>query len=106
MRLHSKPRGGVPKKEHLQFVAQQPYLICGRRPMHAHHVRFAQRRALGMKVGDEFTAVHRIGDERRWWARQAIDPLATASGYDGGHQGAARAPSLPADRPAHVRFKC
>jgi len=78
----------VRNKEHLQFVAQQPCLICGRRPTHAHHVRFAERRALGMKVSDEFTvplcsvhhdAVHRIRDERRWWARQAIDPLATAN---------------------------
>jgi hypothetical protein len=29
--------------------------LCGRRPSHAHHVRFAQARALGMKVSDEFT---------------------------------------------------
>lgn len=41
-----------------------------------------------MKVSDEFTdpmrsvhrgAVHRIRDERRWWARQAIDPLTPAA---------------------------
>jgi DNA recombination protein Rad52 len=77
----------IRNKEHLQFVARQPCLICGRRPTHAHHVRFAQRRALGMKVSDEFTvplcsvhhdALHRASDERRWWARQAIDPLKTA----------------------------
>jgi DNA recombination protein Rad52 len=77
-------------KEHLKFVAQQPCLICGRQPAHAHHVRFAQKRALGMKVSDEFTvplcsvhhdAVHRVGDERRWWARQAIEPLKAASAF-------------------------
>jgi DNA recombination protein Rad52 len=75
-------------KEHLKFVGLQPCLICGRRPSHPHHVRFAQRRALGMKVSDEFTvplcsvhhdALHRGGDERTWWARRAIDPLEVAA---------------------------
>jgi hypothetical protein len=42
-------------KAHLKFVAQQPCLICGRTPSDAHHVRFAQPRALGRKVSDEFT---------------------------------------------------
>lgn len=78
----------VRNKDHLAMVARQPCLICGRRPSHAHHVRHAQRLALGMKVSDEFTvplcsvhhdAVHRTGDERRWWARQAIDPLKAAA---------------------------
>ena len=78
----------VRNKEHLKFVARQPCLICGRRPTHAHHVRFAQRRALGMKVSDEFVvplcsvhhdALHRVGDERKWWAGHAIDPLAKAA---------------------------
>ena len=41
-----------------------------------------------MKVSDEFVvplcsvhhdAVHRVGDEKEWWARQAIDPLAKAA---------------------------
>ena len=40
-----------------------------------------------MKVSDEFTVplcsvhhdeVHRTGNEQRWWARQAIEPLKTA----------------------------
>jgi DNA recombination protein Rad52 len=77
----------IRNSEHLKFVARQPCLICGRRPSHPHHVRFAQRRALGMKVSDEFTvplcsvhhdALHRVGDERTWWARRAIDPLEVA----------------------------
>ena len=72
---------------HLAFVARHSCLICGRRPAQAHHVRFAQPRALGMKVSDEFTvplcvghhdAVHRTGDERAWWAARQIDPLAVA----------------------------
>jgi hypothetical protein len=72
-------------KEHLAFVGKQPCLICGRRPAHAHHLRFAQPRAMGLKVSDEFTvplcaghhdAVHKTGDERAWWARHGIiEPL-------------------------------
>jgi hypothetical protein len=50
---------GEPKrirdKEYLKFVARQPCLVCGRQPADAHHLRFAQPRALGMKVSDEFT---------------------------------------------------
>ena len=47
-------------KAHLKFVASQPCLICGRRPSDPHHLRFAQKRALGRKVSDEFT-VHFAG---------------------------------------------
>jgi len=75
-------------KEHLIFVGKQPCLICGRRPAHAHHLRFAQPRAMGLKVSDEFTvplcaghhdAVHKTGDERAWWARHGIiEPLKMA----------------------------
>jgi Rad52/22 family double-strand break repair protein len=42
-------------KEHLRYVASQPCAICGRTPSHAHHVRYAQPRGLGLKVSDEFT---------------------------------------------------
>jgi DNA recombination protein Rad52 len=76
-------------KEHLAFVGKQPCLICGRRPAHAHHIRFAQPRAMGLKVSDEFTvplcaghhdALHKTGDERAWWARHGIiEPLKFAS---------------------------
>jgi Rad52/22 family double-strand break repair protein len=49
----------IPKRlrdaEHLQFVAAQPCVVCGRTPSHAHHIRFAQPRAMGAKVSDEFT---------------------------------------------------
>jgi hypothetical protein len=66
---------------HLAFVARQPCLVCGRRPAQAHHIRFAQPRALGLKVSDEFTvplcnghhdSLHQTGDERAWWARHGI----------------------------------
>lgn len=72
-------------REHLSFVASQPCLICGRRPAQAHHLRFAQRRGMGLKVSDEYTVpvcnthhddIHRTGDERAWWARHGIiEPL-------------------------------
>jgi hypothetical protein len=77
----------IRSKEHLRFVAQQPCVICGRTPAHAHHVRCAQRRGLALKVSDEFTVPlcalhhsenHASGDERRWWHERKIDPLAIA----------------------------
>lgn len=76
-------------RAHLTFVASQPCLICGRRPAHAHHLRFAQSRAMALKVSDEFTVpvcnthhdeLHRTGDERAWWARHGIiEPLKFAA---------------------------
>jgi Protein of unknown function (DUF968) len=75
-------------KEHLKFVAQLACLVCGRMPSHAHLIRYAQTRALGLKVSDEFTVplcsvhhdeIHRTGDERAWWARRQIDPLKVAA---------------------------
>jgi DNA recombination protein Rad52 len=74
-------------KQHLRFVARHPCVICGRSPAQAHHVRFAQPRAMSMKVSDEYTVplcnghhdqLHQTGDERAWWARHAIDPIALA----------------------------
>jgi hypothetical protein len=74
-------------KGHLKFVATQPCLICGRSPADAHHLRFTQPRAMGLKVSDEFTVplcrvhhrdVHSHGDEVSWWERRAIDPLVTS----------------------------
>ena len=74
-------------KEHLQHVASQPCLICGRTPSQAHHLRFAQARALGRKVSDEWTvplcathhrSLHDGGDEERWWRERSADPIAVA----------------------------
>jgi ERF superfamily len=71
-------------KAHLKFVASQPCLICGRSPSDAHHLRFAQPRAMGRKTSDEFTVPlcrahhrdnHRFGDEQAWWTRSSIDPV-------------------------------
>ena len=74
-------------RDHVKHVAAQACVICGRRPCDAHHLRFAQSRALGRKVSDEFTVplcrghhreVHRYGDEAAWWNKVGIDPTATA----------------------------
>ena len=45
----------VRDREHVRHVAHQSCLVCGRKPCDAHHLRFAQSRALGRKVSDEFT---------------------------------------------------
>jgi hypothetical protein len=42
-------------KDHRKFVSTHPCVVCGRSPADAHHLRFAQPRALGRKVSDEFT---------------------------------------------------
>jgi hypothetical protein len=74
-------------REHLRFVAQQACLVCGRKPSDPHHLRFMQPRALGRRVSDEFAvplcrvhhrALHRAGDERRWWKAAGIDPVSVA----------------------------
>ena len=64
-------------KEHCKYVTTQPCVVCGRTPSEAHHIRFAQPRALGRKVSDEYTVpvcrlhhreLHGYGDEASWWA--------------------------------------
>ena len=74
-------------KDHRKFVASQPCLVCGRSPADPHHLRFAQPRALGRKVSDEFTVpvcrvhhreLHRHGDEAAWWQKTMINPLPIA----------------------------
>jgi ERF superfamily len=74
-------------KQHCKFVASQPCVVCGRSPAEAHHIRFAQPRALNRKVSDEYTVpvcrlhhreLHRYGDEASWWAAVNIDPLPIA----------------------------
>ena len=76
-------------KAHLKFVASQPCLICGRQPADPHHLRFAQPRALGLKVSDEFTVplcrghhrqLHQAGNEVAWWDDLKINALEIAKG--------------------------
>jgi hypothetical protein len=82
----SEPRR-IRDRDHVRFVATQACLVCGRQPSDAHHLRFAQSRALGRKVSDEFTVplcrghhreVHRQGDEAMWWPKAGIDPILAA----------------------------
>jgi hypothetical protein len=84
---------GEPKrlrdKAHLKFVASQSCLVCGRQPSDPHHLRFAQPRAIGLKVSDEFTVplcrghhreLHQAGNEPAWWEKLNIKPLEVAKG--------------------------
>lgn len=77
---------GAPRRvrdsEHLEYVASLPCLVCGRAPSQAHHLRFAQPRALGSKVSDEWVvplcnlhhrALHDTGNEEMWWKAHNID---------------------------------
>ena len=77
-------------KRHLRFVASQPCLICGRQPSDPHHLQFAQPRALGLKVSDEFTVplcrvhhrqLHQAGNEATWWGDLKVDALEIAKGF-------------------------
>jgi hypothetical protein len=77
----------VRDRDHVRSVAQKPCLVCGRQPSDPHHLRFAQSRAMGRKVSDEFTVplcrghhreLHHCGDEATWWRKQGIDPAGAA----------------------------
>jgi len=83
---------GEPKrlrdKAHLAFVRSQPCLVCGHQPCDPHHLQFAQPRALGLKVSDEFTVplcrnhhqqLHQAGNEVAWWHDLDIKPLEIAN---------------------------
>jgi len=83
---HPEPRR-IRDRDHVQFVAQQTCVVCGRQPCDAHHLRFAQNRALSRRVSDEFTVplcrghhreLHRHGDETAWWQKLGLDPTSTA----------------------------
>jgi hypothetical protein len=74
-------------RAHLEFVASQPCLLCGRQPSDPHHLRFMQPRAMGRRVSDEFAvplcrthhrAAHQHGDEVAWWEAAGIEPAVIA----------------------------
>jgi hypothetical protein len=84
--MHPEPRR-IRDRAHARFVAQQTCLVCGRQPCDAHHLRFAQNRALSRKVSDEFTVplcrghhreLHRHGNEAAWWQKFGLDPTSAA----------------------------
>ena len=112
-----RPITSVPKenrrrsKAHLAFVRAQPCLVCQRQPCDAHHLKFAQGRALGRKVSDEFTVpvcrdhhdeLHRHGDERAWWANLKILPLERAHELWEASSGTAGAGATTNGRPYHA----
>ena len=90
-------------KAHLKFVASQPCLVCGRQPCDPHHLRFAQPRALGLKVSDEFTVplcrghhrqLHQVGNEKTWWGDLQINALEIARGlWEKSHRSTTQSPS-------------
>src|SRR5450631_2568506 len=92
-------------KAHLRFVASQPCLVCGRQPSDPHHLRFAQPRALGLKVSDEFTVplcrghhrqLHQAGNEVVWWENLKIDALPVAKAlWEQTHPKSATADAAP-----------
>jgi ERF superfamily len=100
-------------RDHIRHVIKQPCLICGRRPSDPHHLRFAQSRALGRKVSDEFTVplcrthhreIHRSGNEGLWWRNTGIDPLAAARTLWLETHPLLRAEATPANNEATLTF--
>jgi DNA recombination protein Rad52 len=91
--------------EHLRYVASLPCLICARTPTQAHHLRFAQPRSLGSKVGDQWTvplcfihhrSLHDAGDEHLWWQVHAVDGKAEAERlWWSNHKDQKSAPTAP-----------
>jgi hypothetical protein len=74
---------------HLRRLTTMPCLICGRKPVQAHHLTFAQARALGRKSSDEYAVplcaihhrdLHDHGNELEWWRTKNMDPIPTALG--------------------------
>jgi hypothetical protein len=76
----------IRNKAHLMFVASHPCVVCLRTQCDAHDLKFAQPRALGRKVSDEYTVplcrehhrdLHRYGKKTGWRANVGIDlPIA------------------------------
>jgi ERF superfamily len=99
-------------RDHLRFVAAQPCLVCGRTPSDAHHIKFAEQRAMGRRVSDKFAVpicrlhhreLHRRGNERAWWENQGIDPLPIAASlWERTHAVASVAVASDSDRPAEI----
>jgi DNA recombination protein Rad52 len=94
-------------KDHLQFVASHPCLVCGRQPAEAHHLKFSQPSALGRKASDAFTVplcalhhrdLHTTGNELAWWERKHIEPIIAADRLWNESHGRAVSPGhLPID---------
>lgn len=77
--------------KYLNHIRGQPCLLSLAQrcsvPGEAHHLTFAQPRAMALKTGDQWTVpvchlhhmeLHAYGDERTWWALLGIDAMAWA----------------------------
>lgn len=82
--MQSKGPERIRSVKYLNFIRGKPCLYCGS-PGEAHHLTFAQPRAMGKKTGDQYTVPLCHGHhmelhespmpERTWWALIGIDPL-------------------------------
>jgi hypothetical protein len=85
MKEDQPDRQRLPK--YLKYIREKPCLCCGA-GSDAHHLTFAQPKALASKVGDQFCVplcrachsdLHTGGlPERTWWAVRGILPLVWA----------------------------
>jgi len=110
--VFAEPRR-IRDRDHIRHVMKQPCLICGRQPSDPHHLRFAQCRALGRKVSDEFTVplcrthhreIYRSDNEGSWWQNMGIDPLAAARRFSLETHPLARAKAVAASDEAVATF--
>jgi hypothetical protein len=70
------------------YVKSKACLVCGDPIVDPHHLTFAQPKALGKKVGDQYVVplcrhhhmhLHVNGvPEKTWWALNGIDPMTWA----------------------------
>lgn len=92
-------------KSHLQLVAAQPCSVCARQHTHAHHLTFAQRRGLSMKVSDEYAVpshheeLHRSGANRIGGGH--VDPIRFQSRLSNGLN-PGNSPPSPRSSPSSV----
>jgi hypothetical protein len=80
----SKGPERVRSEAYLNDVRGRPCLHCGQ-VSEAHHLTFAQPRAMGRKTGDQYTVplchtchmdLHNSPiSEKVWWATKGIDPV-------------------------------
>jgi hypothetical protein len=80
--LKLKPKR-IRSEAYMKTLRGAPCLVC-RQGSEAHHITFAEPKAMAMKVGDNWCVplchhhhmeLHSFGDERTWWDLQGIEPM-------------------------------